>query len=88
MRAGKVISGEDSVLRAIRSGKARLVILSGDASPNTTKKFRDKSASYQIDCVQFGKREQLGQATGKKQRVVLAITDLGFSEKIKSMLLD
>ena len=35
MKAGKVVSGEFSVEKCIKSGKARLVIIATDASENT-----------------------------------------------------
>ena len=38
MRAGKVVSGEELVIREIRSGKAQLVILAEDAAKKTRKK--------------------------------------------------
>ena len=41
-RARKLISGEELVVKEIRSGKAKLVFLSGDASANTEKKISDK----------------------------------------------
>lgn len=37
MRAGKVVTGDEIVLKAIRSSEAKLVILAGDASDNTKK---------------------------------------------------
>ena len=37
-RAGKIISGEELFVKEIRNGKAKLVLLSADASANTTKK--------------------------------------------------
>ena len=36
-RAGKVVSGEFSVEKAVKSGKAYLVIVAEDASDNTIK---------------------------------------------------
>ena len=39
MKAGKLVSGEFSTETAIKSGKAYLVIITGDASKNTVKKF-------------------------------------------------
>lgn len=38
MRAGKVVSGEELVIREIRSGKAQLVILAEDAKKKHGKK--------------------------------------------------
>ena len=40
-RAGKVASGEFQTEEAIRKGKAELVLVAGDASDNTKKKFRN-----------------------------------------------
>ncbi|GJM71412.1 hypothetical protein HMSSN036_36280 [Paenibacillus macerans] len=35
MRAGKLVTGDEVVLKAIRSAEAKLVIVAGDASANT-----------------------------------------------------
>ncbi|MGA8942747.1 MAG: YlxQ family RNA-binding protein [Thermoactinomyces sp.] len=79
MRAGKVVSGEELVLKEIRSGKACLVILAADAQKNTEKKIADKCSFYNIPLVQYGDRKQLGRAIGKEERVVVAVTDQGFA---------
>ena len=41
MKAGKIASGEFAVEKAVKEGKAYMVILSADASNNTKKKFKD-----------------------------------------------
>ncbi|MUG66717.1 50S ribosomal protein L7ae [Paenibacillus campinasensis] len=82
MRAGKVVTGDEVVLKAIRSSEAKLVILAGDASDLTKKKFRDKCGSYNIPLVIGFDRDSLGTSVGKPERVVLAITDQGFAELI------
>ena len=41
-RARKIISGEELVIKEVRKGRAKLVILSRDASENTSKKITDK----------------------------------------------
>jgi ribosomal protein L7Ae-like RNA K-turn-binding protein len=84
MRAGKVVSGEEQVLKAIRFQKAKLVLLSMDASQNTSKRITDKAAYYDIPLIRAGLREQLGQAIGKEQRVVIAVSELGLASKIKA----
>lgn len=86
MRAGKVVTGDEIVLKAIRSSEAKLVILAGDASDNTTKKFRDKCGSYNIPLVIGFDRESLGTSVGKPERVVLAVTDQGFAEIISKKM--
>ena len=42
IRAGKLDTGELAVEKSISSGKARLIIISEDASENTKKQFHDK----------------------------------------------
>lgn len=85
-RARKIITGEELVVREVRSGNARLVIISKDASKNTMKKINDKCNSYNVEKHVFGTREELGHAIGKESRVVLALTDAGFAGKISGLL--
>ena len=41
-KAGKTVSGEFCTEKEVKSGRAALVIVAGDASDNTKKKFRNK----------------------------------------------
>lgn len=82
MRAGKVVSGDDTVMKAVRSGEAKLVLLASDAAPNAQKKFRDKCSHYRIPLLEYGSRHELGAAVGKVERVVLAVTEAGFAARI------
>ncbi|MDF2924679.1 MAG: ribosomal protein L7ae [Paenibacillaceae bacterium] len=82
MRAGKIVMGDETVLKAVRSKEAKLVLLATDAAPNAQKKYRDKCAYYQIPLVEYGSRSELGSAVGKIDRVVLAVTDAGFADRI------
>jgi ribosomal protein L7Ae-like RNA K-turn-binding protein len=84
MRAGKLISGDEIVLKAIRNGDAKLVCIAEDASDNTTKKFQDKCRSYEVPIVQFGSRGQIGHSIGKAERVVIAVTDHGLAKMIET----
>ncbi|XEC97149.1 L7Ae/L30e/S12e/Gadd45 family ribosomal protein [Paenibacillus tarimensis] len=86
MRAGKLITGEDTVLKAIRQRKARLVIIAGDASDNTKKKFYDKCGSYDVDIMEAFDRETIGSAIGKAERVLIAVSDNGFATMIRKQL--
>jgi len=40
MRAGKLVTGDEAVMKAVRSGEAKLVVLARDASENTGKNLR------------------------------------------------
>ena len=85
-RARKTISGEELVVKEIQRGKAKLVILSEDASSNTAKKITDKCNFYKVPLRYVNNRQILGQAIGKEERVVVAILDNGFAVKLKSLL--
>ncbi|MBM4763926.1 YlxQ family RNA-binding protein [Bacillus sp. B15-48] len=85
-RARKIISGEELTVKEIRNGRAKLVILSKDASPNTQKKITDKCNSYQVPVKFVENRYELGQAIGKEARVVVALLDDGFAKKMLTLL--
>ncbi|MFB4158742.1 YlxQ family RNA-binding protein [Geomicrobium sp. JSM 1781026] len=88
MRAGKVVSGEETVLKTVRDQRAKLVLISSDASSNTNKMFHAKCHSYNVPIQTAGTREHLGRAIGKHERVVLGITDEGFAKKLQVMIND
>jgi ribosomal protein L7Ae-like RNA K-turn-binding protein len=85
-RARKIISGEELTVKQIQSGKAKLILLSADASPNTTKKITDKCKSYEVPLKMVEDRHLLGQAIGKEARVVVAVLDNGFANRLESLL--
>jgi ribosomal protein L7Ae-like RNA K-turn-binding protein len=85
-RARKIISGEELTVKQIQSGKARLILLSADASANTTKKITDKCNSYEVPYKIVENRHLLGQAIGKEARVVVAVLDAGFAKKMVTLL--
>jgi len=84
-RAGKIVTGEDLVLKEIRNKRAKLVIIAEDASENTMKKFTDKCSYYQVPLKKVNSRVTLGQSIGKPERVLVAVLDAGFAEKLKSL---
>lgn len=52
-RAGRIVSGEFTVEKEVKSGRAYLVLIAEDASENTRKNFRIcvNSMKYQCACV-------------------------------------
>lgn len=85
-RARKCISGEELVIKEIKRGNAKLVILSKDASENTKKKVMDKCRSYSVPVRFASDRTTLGSAIGKQARVTLAILEAGFADKLITLL--
>jgi ribosomal protein L7Ae-like RNA K-turn-binding protein len=84
MRAGKLVSGEETVLKAIRSQEAKLVLLAADAAGNSGKKVADKCNSYGIKLLVGFTRYELGAAVGKPERVMFAVTDQGLADLVAS----
>lgn len=87
-RAGKTVAGEFSVEKAVKKRKAKLVIVSREASDNTKKLFINKCRYYDIPVFVYGSKEELGNATGNANRASIAILDEGFSKSIENMLRD
>jgi ribosomal protein L7Ae-like RNA K-turn-binding protein len=85
-RARKVVSGEDLVIKEVRNARAKLVLLTEDASSNTAKKVTDKCNYYKVPYKKVSNRAVLGRSIGKESRVVVAVTDQGFANKLISLL--
>lgn len=85
-RAGKIASGEEAVLNEIRRRRAKLVILSEDASENTRNRIAEKCNYYHIPYRIFKDRHQLGGAIGKAARVCIAVKDEGFAKGLLSLI--
>lgn len=85
MRAGKIVSGEEQVVLAIRQQQVSLVFITEDASENTRKKITDKSTFYKVPYLFIGSRFDLGRAIGKEARVVVGVADKGFAKKMKEL---
>lgn len=84
-RAGKLETGEQFVLAAIRQEKAKLVLVASDASPGTTKKFIDKSSFYAAPLSRVLSAQELTTAIGAK-RSLIAVMDAGFAKKLCQLL--
>lgn len=86
MRAGKVVSGDDSTLLELKKGRVKLVLIAEDASNNTQKLFKDKSSYRNIPYIICSTKNNMGSAMGKSPRAVIGIKDDGFAESIKRLM--
>lgn len=84
-RAGRLISGEEQVIQAIRKNKVQLVFLAHDAGPNLQKKITDKSNYYKIEVSTVFSTLELSAAVGKPRKVI-AVADTGFSKKMRTLM--
>lgn len=82
-KAGKVASGDFAVRSALKSGKAKLLVVATDAAPNSKKDMYYLAEVAGVEVMELLTRNELGFAIGKAQRTALAITDLNFAKMLK-----
>ncbi|HIX16029.1 MAG TPA: ribosomal L7Ae/L30e/S12e/Gadd45 family protein [Candidatus Hungatella pullicola] len=85
-KAGKTASGEFMTEKSVKSGKARLVIVSEEASENTRKMFDNMCTYYKVPIFFFAGKDELGHAMGKEMRASLAIVDDGFAKAVVKLM--
>ena len=86
-RAGRLLTGMDNTLAAIRSGKACLVLMDESAAENTVKKLTDACIYYHAPLMKLP-QGLLEGATGREGRMMGALTDAGFADKAKGLIAD
>ena len=81
-KAGKVASGDFAVRSALKSGKAKLLVVAEDAAPNSKKDMYYLAEVAGVEVVELLTRDELGYAIGKAKRTALVITDTNFAKMI------
>jgi len=81
-RAGKVVSGTDTVIEKLRKKQLHLILLASDASDNTKKKINDKAKTYETKVIETYDSQTISISIGKSNIKVIGITDEGFSKII------
>ena len=84
-RAGRLQTGADMTIAAIRSGKAKAALVDGDACKNTVKKINDACIYYRVRLLKLP-GGLLEAACGRDGRMMGAVTDTGFAEKIITLM--
>ena len=77
-----LVSGEFAVEKAVKCGKAYLVIVAEDASDNTKKQFSNMCEFYEVPMVVYGNKDTLGHFIGTQMRANIEITDEGIANSI------
>ncbi|HBR31285.1 MAG: L7Ae/L30e/S12e/Gadd45 family ribosomal protein [Eubacteriales bacterium] len=88
-KAGALAVGTNNVLAAIKSGKARLVVISSDASENTVKLISDKAGYRGIEVLSLTfSMNEIARALGRQRTSAVAITDdnllAAFNKQLKA----
>lgn len=63
-----------------------MVIIAEDASPSTIEKFEFITKECNTKMILYGQKDELSSAIGKENKVVFAIMDDGFSNKILELV--
>lgn len=85
-RAGYLISGADTVTRAINEGKALLVLYASDVSENSMKQVLKAAQDKNVTARMLPRtKDELSFALGKHCGIICT-TDDGFAQKILTMI--
>ena len=85
-RAGYLISGAETVTKAVREGKAKLVLYASDVSDNSLKGVLRAAGAMNVPAEQLPQdKEALSFALGKHCGIVCT-TDAGFAKKISELI--
>lgn len=79
MRAGHCVAGDFACEKAVKSGKARFVLLDAGASESTRERYHRLCERAGIPCLEL---VNMGSAIGKYSRMVAAVTDSGFARML------
>ena len=72
--------------KAVKEGRAVLLIIAEDASDNTKKRFHNMGTFYQVPVIEFSCKDGLGSCIGRAERSSLALTDAGLAEAVLKAL--
>lgn len=83
MRAGKCLSGDFVCERAVKDGRAKIVALDSGASQSTRERYQGMCDRAGIPLVMI---DNLGNAIGKDNRMIAAVTDNGFANMMREAM--
>ena len=80
-KAGRIEIGETATGAAVKAGRARLVVVAADASPNARRRVESFLQGRRALCATLPyTKEQLSDALGKSGCSMAACTDFGLSD--------
>ena len=86
-KAARLEIGEEPVGAACRARQARLVLIAGDAAPNTARRAAHFGEAGNVLWLSLPQtKEELGFALGRGSVAMLALTDIGFAASVVKKL--
>lgn len=87
-KAGKCVVGTELTRTAARCGRAKLILVASDASPNAIKRAEDLAAYYKLPLLHIPLDTQaLGHAAGKPPAAMAAVEE-AFVQMIQKAIPD
>lgn len=84
-RAGKIAAGDMASREALKKGKAYLLVLAADASPQVKQELL-ALAEDEIPVLEWPDKLDLGRIVGKSRRGALAVLDQGLAKAIVAQM--
>lgn len=78
-RSGKLVSGYNTCVYALKKGQLKLMIIAVDVAENTTKKIISLCDAKNVPYRVYGNVQELSYLTGANNRGVFGITSPDFS---------
>ncbi len=80
-RAGKLISGTETILDELKRKRVKAVIMANDIQDNTAEKVNLATKKDNIPLITAFSAAEISHAIGKKRKV-LGLTDVGFAKTL------
>jgi ribosomal protein L7Ae-like RNA K-turn-binding protein len=74
-KAGKLVSGENTVEARAKERSAKLILVAEDAPDHTKERMASLANRYHLQYTEFGEKNRIGQSIGKSPRNVVLISD-------------
>lgn len=82
-RASGLISGDELVLKALKQGRVKCLIVANDASQATLERYQEKAQFHKVPINLLFNKYEISHALGKS-RTICAITNQGLAKKFLS----
>ena len=80
-RARKIAYGNDAVMDCLKQKKAKLVVITEDASEKTRKNMQYVCQKNNVKIIIFGKKDKLSHIIGKDNKVVIALKEKNIADE-------
>lgn len=85
-KAGRIVSGTEKVMDALRKGNVALLLLAEDISEDSATKFLAIADRTGVESFRFSLKERLGAPLGKEIRSAVAVAPGPFAESLRREL--